>query len=235
LSDRLYNALLNPFNVNRSTPKETSMLKKARAEASAGGDDTLKQMSQSVLSSSRQIWLAGLGAFSRAQKEGGKVFDALVQQGQELEARTKTAASGTADAAREAALAKAKEMQTAASGTWDKLEQVFEDRVAKALARLGFHSAADLERLVQRVDALSQSVNALLAAGDAAPGQQVGRVRKNSPRSNSNTSARRGVADANPPASGASVARKRASKPSGGAAKAAAPRSAKRAKNTRGS
>src|SRR3954447_18997762 len=157
------------------------MLKKARAEASAGGDDTVKPMSQSVLSSSRQIWLAGLGAFSRAQKEGGKVFDTLVKQGQDLEARTKSAASGTADAAREAALAKAKEMQSAASGTWDKLEQVFEDRVAKALARLGFHTSADLERLVQRVDALSQSVNALLAAGDSAPAQKAGPTRKASP------------------------------------------------------
>jgi poly(hydroxyalkanoate) granule-associated protein len=146
------------------------MLKKARAEA-AGSDDSAKPTSQSVLSSSRQIWLAGLGAFSRAQQEGGKVFETLVKQGQELEAKTRTAAADTADAARDAAVAKAKEMQTVASGTWDKLEQVFEDRVAKALARLGFHTAADLERLVERVDALSQSVNALLASSDGKPTQ----------------------------------------------------------------
>ena len=159
------------------------MLKKARAEA-AGSEDSPKHTSQSVPSSSRQIWLAGLGAFSRAQQEGGKVFETLVKQGQALEAKTRTVAAGTADAARDAALAKAKEMQTAASGTWDKLEQVFEDRVAKALARLGFHTAADLERLVERVDALSRSVNALLASSDgkpASPKQSKPRAQKGAP------------------------------------------------------
>ena len=159
------------------------MLKKARAEA-AGSEDSPKHTSQSVPSSSRQIWLAGLGAFSRAQQEGGKVFETLVKQGQALEAKTRTVAAGTADAARDAALAKAKEMQTAASGTWDKLEQVFEDRVAKALARLGFHTAADLERLVERVDALSRSVNALLASSDGKPAsskQSKPRAQKGAP------------------------------------------------------
>ena len=92
-------------------------------------------------------------------------------------------------------------MQSAASGTWDKLEQVFEDRVAKALARLGFHTSADLERLVQRVDALSQSVNALLAAGEAAPAQKARPTRKASPKS-------RGDAD-EAGASPAKIARKR--------------------------
>ena len=41
-----------------------------------------------------------------------------------------------------------------AGGTWDKLEQVFEDRVARALSKLGVHTQDDVERLSQRVDAL---------------------------------------------------------------------------------
>ena len=113
------------------------MLKKAKAEIESGESNPTKDMSQGVLDSSHKIWLAGLGAFSRAQREGAKVFEALVKQGEELQSRTKQAATETAAAARGVAAAKAKEMQEMAGGTWDKLEQVFEDRVARAQSKLG--------------------------------------------------------------------------------------------------
>jgi poly(hydroxyalkanoate) granule-associated protein len=142
------------------------MLKKARAEASGDVKSSKggKGIPQAVLDSSHQIWLAGLGAFAKAQQGGKQVFDMLVKQGEQLEAKTRAAASQTADAAREAAKAKAKEMQAMAGGTWDKLEQVFEDRVARALGHLGVYTSSDVERLSERVNELSQAVNALLKA-----------------------------------------------------------------------
>ena len=54
-----------------------------------------------------------------------------------------------------------------AGGTWDKLEQVFEDRVARALSKLGVHTQADVERLSKRVEALSEAVNELIKSGGA--------------------------------------------------------------------
>ena len=140
------------------------MLKKARAAMGAKTAGQAQGLSKSVLASSHQIWLAGLGAFSKAQEGGAKVFDTLVKQGEVLEARTRKAAAETADAARGAAMSKAKEMQAIAGGTWDKLEQVFEDRVSRALGKLGVHTSADVERLSERVDELSEAVNALLKA-----------------------------------------------------------------------
>ena len=56
-----------------------------------------------------------------------------------------------------------------AGGTWDKLEQVFEDRVARALSKLGVHTQNDVAQLAERVDALSEAVNALLKAEGRAP------------------------------------------------------------------
>ena len=155
------------------------MLKKAKAEAAAEersgaarkgrpADAQGKAVADSVLESSRQIWLAGLGAFARAKDEGMKAFETLVQQGQALETRTKKAASDTAAAARDAAHTRAKAMQAKAGGTWDKLEQVFEDRVARALSRLGVYTQNDVERLAARVDALSEAVNELIKATGAA-------------------------------------------------------------------
>jgi len=56
-----------------------------------------------------------------------------------------------------------------AGGTWDKLEQVFEERVARALSKLGVHTQSDVERLAERVDALAEAVNALLKSEGRAP------------------------------------------------------------------
>jgi poly(hydroxyalkanoate) granule-associated protein len=139
------------------------MLKKAR-EAAAGNAGAEGKDEASASDSSRSIWLAGLGAFSRAQAEGMKMFENLVKQGEALESKTRKAASDTAAAARGAAKAKVKEVKDGVGGTWDKLEQVFEARVARALTKLGVHSHADVERLSQRVDALSEAVNQLVKA-----------------------------------------------------------------------
>ena len=163
------------------------MLKKARAEASAasGSSDEMKDFTQGVRDSSRQIWLAGLGAFSRAQAEGTRLFETLVEQGQNLESRTKRAASQTATAAAGMASQKAKAMQRKAGGTWDKLEQVFEDRVARALSKLGVHTQSDVDRLSQRVEALSEAVNELIKAQGASrpsSGAAAGPSRKRAAR-----------------------------------------------------
>ncbi len=140
------------------------MLKKAKADAGRSEAGTVGDLSQAVLDSSHQIWLAGLGAFVRAQQEGMRVFETLVKQGERVEEKTRRAASETAAAARGAAVAKAKEMQQMAGGTWDKLEQVFEDRVARALSKLGVYTQNDVQKLAVRVDALSAAVNELLKA-----------------------------------------------------------------------
>jgi poly(hydroxyalkanoate) granule-associated protein len=156
-------------------PAERDMLKqakaKARAESGAGASahSPAGDLPKAVLESSRQIWLAGLGAFSKAQAEGMKVFESLVQQGEVLEKRTRHVAADAAAAARGAAKAKAREVSAMAGGTWDKLEQVFEDRVARALSKLGVHTQTDVEKLSERVAALAESVNELLKATGVQP------------------------------------------------------------------
>jgi poly(hydroxyalkanoate) granule-associated protein len=145
------------------------MLKKAKAELKKGVGGETRDLAQAVLDSSHEIWLAGVGAFVRAQAEGTKMFETLVKQGERLEQKTKQVAVDTAAAARGAAAAKAKEMQQMAGGTWDKLEQVFEDRVARALSKLGVYTQNDVQKLADRVDKLSAAVNELLKATGARP------------------------------------------------------------------
>ena len=106
---------------------------------------------QVVMSSAQQIWLAGLGAFARAQAEGSKMFDSLVKEGEAVQARTGKAA--TAQVAR---------LSKNAAGTWDKLEQVFEDRVSKSLNRLGVPSYGDIQALSKHVNELNANVRMLV-------------------------------------------------------------------------
>ena len=98
--------------------------------------------------SANQIWLAGLGAFSKAQQEGGKKFEALVAEGEKLEERTKVAADE-----------RLAEMREKASGTWDKLEKVFEDRVARALHTLNVPSRHDIDTLSERVHGITKKLS----------------------------------------------------------------------------
>ena len=192
------------------------MLKKAKAEAQGsrkqGGGD--RGIPKAVLESSHQIWLAGLGAFAKAQQGGKQVFDMLVKQGEILEAKTRSAASQTADAAREAAKAKAKEMQTMAGGTWDKLEQVFEDRVSRALARLGVYTSSDVEKLSERVNELSEAVNALLKAQGVRrpPASSMRRTAKGTARSATRTASKTASGEPEPAASTVPSAPKKSKK-----------------------
>ena len=140
------------------------MLKKAKAGLTGKHTGETKDLSRSVLDSSRQIWLAGLGAFARAQAEGTKVFETLVKQGESLETKTRRVAADTAALARGAATAKVREVQKGVGGTWDKLEHVFEDRVARAISKLGVYTQNDVKRLAERVDVLSEAVNELIKA-----------------------------------------------------------------------
>jgi poly(hydroxyalkanoate) granule-associated protein len=128
-----------------------------------------------------QGWAGGREALAKAQHEGAKVFETLLKQGQRLEQKTREAAADTAAAAvaaRGAAAAKAREVQQMAGGTWDKLEQVFEDRVARALSKLGIYTQNDLQRLADRVDELAIAVNRLLAAKGVPPESRTAKAKR---------------------------------------------------------
>ena len=112
-------------------------------------------LSDAVKESAQQIWLAGLGAFSKAQAEGGKVFEALVKEGVNMQRKTQTVAEEKITEAAQRMTSAATEMGSRAAGQWDKLETIFEDRVAKALGRLGIPTARDLQALHERIDALT--------------------------------------------------------------------------------
>ncbi|NCN70496.1 MAG: phasin family protein [Rhodoferax sp.] len=136
----------------------------AKATIKAGAKPSASKaslLSNSVKDSAQQIWQAGLGAFNKAQSEGTKAFEALVKEGMSFQRKTQSAAEVKISEATQKMTSMATDISSKASGQWDKLENIFEDRVAKALNKLGVPSAKDVEALIARIDALNASVQKL--------------------------------------------------------------------------
>lgn len=115
-----------------------------------------EELARAVRSSAQQIWQAGLGAFAKAQQEGGREFTRLVRDGSELQKRARQVEDATDTVAR-----KAERASRRSSSSWGKLEQVFEERVARALATIGVPARSEMEALNRRVDELERMVAGL--------------------------------------------------------------------------
>ena len=127
---------------------------KSAAKRKPGSDKSTEGLQRSIMDSAQQIWLAGMGAFGRAQEEGTKLFESLVKEGSSLEHKTRKLATGKVDAVRDAVENRVGAVKERAADTWDRLEKVFEDRVQRALTRLGVPGREDLQDLIKRVDDL---------------------------------------------------------------------------------
>lgn len=132
-----------------------------KLKKTTGTKKTDAALSNSVKDSAQQIWQAGLGAFTKAQVGGTKAFEALVKEGVSFQRKTQSAAEEKISEATQKMTHMATDISSKASGQWDKLESIFEDRVAKALNKLGVPSAKDIEALITRIDALNASVQKL--------------------------------------------------------------------------
>jgi len=128
-----------------------------------GGNETARAINDSA----QKIWLAGLGAFERARAEGPRMFDTLVEQGKSI--------GGQAREAADQALRTLKEQASGAGGRFDKLEQVFEDRVSRSLRRLGVITRSEVADLSQGVRELSDQVREMMSAQGRAPAASTAR------------------------------------------------------------
>jgi poly(hydroxyalkanoate) granule-associated protein len=137
--------------------------KTAQDSAEASNEKMLKPKSKSASERksvldfrkyTKQIWLAGLGAFSRAEEEGNKLFDSLVKVGEELESKTADIADQTVEKVSE----KAKESVT---DTKDKVEKLIDNSVHHSLNRIGLVTLKDVQYLERLILQLHTKVDQL--------------------------------------------------------------------------
>lgn len=136
---------------------------KAMADKKAAGAAGLldNALAQSIKESAQQIWLAGMGAFAKAQAEGTRSFDKLIKDGLTLQKKTQGLAEEKISEVTGKMTAMAGEVTARAGQHWDKLESIFEQRTAKAMTRLGVPSGKDLAALNERLDKLAAEVSKL--------------------------------------------------------------------------
>ena len=91
------------------------------------------------------------GIVARAEEEGNGFFDALVEAGREVERRAKDKAPRVGEL---------KERVRHHTGeTMDRMEKAFDDRLGKALSRLGIPNKREVDPLRQRVQELTDALD----------------------------------------------------------------------------
>jgi len=162
------------FEMAKKTLKKKVMKKPVKSKAKAPG------IAAPVVESAREIWLAGLGAFSYAQSESGKIieqgnklFEKLVAEGAKLEKKGRDVAESAVGGIREEVESKVGAVRKQAVDNWDKLETIFENRVARVLGQLGVPTADEVQKLSERVQTLATRVTEMTAAGKPAAKKTV--------------------------------------------------------------
>lgn len=135
-----------------------------------------------IKASAQRIWLAGLGALSMAEEEGGKLFRNLVEKGSSFEARGKERAADVRDkvedVAREArarasevgsdvrgrAEGAAERVKAEAESLFSGIEAKIDKAVSGALGRAGVPSREEIAVLSTRIEELTRLVEQLKSA-----------------------------------------------------------------------
>ena len=148
---------------NRSRSRKSSgssRSSRGAGSATAGARAAQEQLLQAV----QQVWLAGMGAIARAQKEGPAGFQEAVAEGIKLFSQSGTTAQrrvrDVLGAAQETLQSRVGGAREQAQDTWDNLEALFQSRVQRAMHQLGVPTAAEIRELSRRVSELNEAVTA---------------------------------------------------------------------------
>lgn len=132
--------------------------KRKKSGASTENDKSGKSGPESsrLADSALQVWQAGLGALGLAQKEGAKLFKALIAEGGELDRKARKQASDGVDAIEQ----RLDQVRERASGLLGRVEKGFDDRLQSALTRFGVPTRQEVQELRSQLAALQKKETA---------------------------------------------------------------------------
>lgn len=137
---------------------------RARAhDAAQAAQDAQAEWLQGV----QQVWLAGMGALARAQKDGPAVFTDAVVEGLKLLNQSRSTAQrmvrGVLETAQASMQSRVGGARSQAQETWDNLESLFQSRVQRAMHQIGVPTAEEIRVLTRRVAELNENVKQINA------------------------------------------------------------------------
>ncbi len=159
---------INITRGKRTAPRSDTSSRSTKPERAASNDaNSWFGLPASLTSGARDVWLAGLGALSVVEDQGGKLFRALVQEGKSWEKTQRDETGKTLKAAEH-------EGEQVAEATKEALNEHVVRRVRSgvdaALDRAGVPTRAALNDLRTQVDDLAQQADQLAAQLDEQDG-----------------------------------------------------------------
>jgi len=141
----------------RKSTKTRPTIRKVRARAT--------KAQAALVENVQQVWLAGMGAIARAQKDGPAAFQDAVADGLKLlnrsRAQTQKMIRDAFENAQSTMQVRVEGVRDQAGETWDNLEALFQSRVQKALRQIGVPNADEIRLLTRRVAELNLAVQKL--------------------------------------------------------------------------
>src|SRR6195952_4415294 len=114
---------------------------------------TEKNVQEEIKDSVHRIWLAGLGALSAAEEEGGKIFSRLVERGRDVESKGKVEVDKVKS--------EVDKMKTKAESAFETWGDKFDDKLTSTLRRLGVPSREEIRNLTHKVEELNAKIEQL--------------------------------------------------------------------------
>ena len=148
------------------------MAKKKTLKKSVSTEKKPAKLAETLVGSANEIWLAGLGAFAKAQSEGKKIYDKLIDEGKDFEKLFKSVPQKAVKDVKSSVSSTVSSAKKRAADSWDKLEDVFESRVEKSLKSLGVPTNNELGELMDRIEGLTKEVSKL-AKGSKKPANKA--------------------------------------------------------------
>lgn len=121
----------------------------------------LRNLPDEVTGRAREVWLAGLGALSRLEKEGDKVFQSLVERGKDYQDKRTQQLQEATENLREQQESFAEDVTERLDDATKSVEKAVSDTLSGTLGRIGVPSREEVRGLSRRVGELSKKLDAL--------------------------------------------------------------------------
>ena len=178
-----------------------------------------KSAAKAIADTAQQIWLAGLGAFAKAQEEGSRAFEQLISEGSELERQTRKYTKEKLGSLRETMTETTRRLQRSGQNSYEQLQRVVDKRIGEAIDRLALPSSEEFRLLADQISRLTgqdmvtpkarpakagksartartakaAKTKTAAAAGKATPAKKAGTAKKATPAKKARTAAKRGT------------------------------------------
>jgi len=121
------------------------------------GASSTETLQDELTKRGHDVWLAGLGALATVEEEGNKLFNRLVDRGEDFEEERREELKAASEKAREQRDEALSQIEEAGEET----QSLLMDTVNTALERFGVPTRNEVDRLSEKVEKLSKQVDKL--------------------------------------------------------------------------